>query len=112
MAALDVSYDRAKYRQLATLSGGEQKRLVLEYLLRGPEEVLLLDEPDNFLDVPGQIWLEQRINESAKTILFISHDRELTDNTATRGVTLQLGTPRGGNRVWPPPGGFDRTSAA
>ena len=37
-----------------TLSGGEQKRLVLEALLRGPDEVLLLDEPDNYLDVPGQ----------------------------------------------------------
>ena len=51
---------------------------------RGPDEVLLLDEPDNFLDVPGKIWLEQRIRESDKTILFISHDRELLDNTATR----------------------------
>ncbi|NYG60106.1 ATPase subunit of ABC transporter with duplicated ATPase domains [Nocardioides daedukensis] len=106
MAGLGVSYDRAKYRQLATLSGGEQKRLVLEYLLRGPEEVLLLDEPDNFLDVPGKIWLEQRINESAKTILFISHDRELLDNTATRVVTVELGASGGGNRVWTHPGGF------
>ena len=62
--ALGVSYDKAKYRDLATLSGGEQKRLVLEYLLAGPDEVLLLDEPDNFLDVPGKQWLEGRINES------------------------------------------------
>ena len=59
-----LPYDRAKYRALRTLSGGEQKRLVLEFLLRGPDEVLLLDEPDNFLDVPGKIWLEQRIRES------------------------------------------------
>ena len=62
--ALGVSYDKAKYRDLATLSGGEQKRLVLEYMLAGPDEVLLLDEPDNFLDVPGKQWLEGRINES------------------------------------------------
>ncbi|KQY56594.1 MULTISPECIES: ABC-F family ATP-binding cassette domain-containing protein [unclassified Nocardioides] len=103
-AALGVSYDRAKYRDLSTLSGGEQKRLVLEYLLRGPDQVLLLDEPDNFLDVPGKIWLEQRINESDKTILFISHDRELLDNTATRVVTVELGS--AGNRVWTHPGGF------
>ena len=102
--ALGVSYDRAKYRELRTLSGGEQKRLVLEYLLAGPDEVLLLDEPDNFLDVPGKIWLEQRIKESAKTILFISHDRELLDNTATRVVTVELGS--AGNRVWTHPGGF------
>jgi ATPase subunit of ABC transporter with duplicated ATPase domains len=103
-AALGVPYDRAKYRDLTTLSGGEQKRLVLEFLLRGPDEVLLLDEPDNFLDVPGKTWLEQRINESAKTVLYISHDRELLNNTATRVVTVELGA--AGNTVWTHPGGF------
>lgn len=105
---LGVTYDKAKYRELRTLSGGEQKRLVLEYLLAGPDEVLLLDEPDNFLDVPGKIWLEQRIRESDKTILFISHDRELLDNTATRVVTVELasGGPSAGNLVWTHPGGF------
>ncbi|HEX6150136.1 ABC-F family ATP-binding cassette domain-containing protein [Nocardioides sp.] len=101
---LGVPYERAKYRELRTLSGGEQKRLVLDYLLRGPDEVLLLDEPDNFLDVPGKIWLEGRIRESAKTILFISHDRELLNNTATRIVTVELG--HAGNLVWTHPGGF------
>jgi ATPase subunit of ABC transporter with duplicated ATPase domains len=101
---LGVPYDRAKYRALRTLSGGEQKRLVLEYLLAGPDEVLLLDEPDNFLDVPGKIWLEQRIRESDKTILYISHDRELLNYTATRIVTVELGA--AGNLVWTHPGGF------
>src|SRR5690606_34274042 len=62
------------------------------------------DEPDNFLDVPGKIWLEQRICESDKTILMISHDRELLDNTATRVVTVELGA--AGNTVWTHPGGF------
>ena len=101
---LGVPYDRAKYRELRTLSGGEQKRLVLEYLLAGPDEVLLLDEPDNFLDVPGKVWLEGRIKESDKTILFISHDRELLANTATRVVTVELGA--AGNLVWTHPGDF------
>jgi ATPase subunit of ABC transporter with duplicated ATPase domains len=91
IAGLGVPYDRAKYRELRTLSGGEH-------------EVLLLDEPDNFLDVPGKVWLEGRIRESAKTILFISHDRELLDNTATRIVTVELG--HAGNLVWTHPGGF------
>ncbi len=104
IAALGVPFERAKYRELSTLSGGEQKRLVLEFLLRGPDEVLLLDEPDNFLDVPGKTWLEQRINESPKTILYVSHDRELLDNTATRVVTVELGA--AGNTVWTHPGGF------
>ena len=66
IAGLGVPYDRAKYRELTTLSGGEQKRLVLEFLLRGPDEVLLLDEPDNFLDVPGKRWLEARLREEQK----------------------------------------------
>lgn len=103
-SALGIAYDRAKYRSLSTLSGGEQKRLVLEYLLAGPDEVLLLDEPDNYLDVPGKVWLEQRIRESDKTILFISHDRELLANTATRVVTVELGA--AGNQVWTHPGGY------
>ena len=54
-------YEQAQWRGVATLSGGEQKRLVLEALLRGPDEVLLLDEPDNYLDVPGKRWLEEQL---------------------------------------------------
>ena len=102
--ALGLAYDRVKYRELRTLSGGEQKRVVLEQLLAGPDEVLLLDEPDNFLDVPGKTWLEERIRASDKTILFISHDRELLANTATRVVTVELGA--AGNTVWTHPGDF------
>ncbi len=102
--ALGIGFDKAKYRALSTLSGGEQKRVVLEYLLAGPDQVLLLDEPDNYLDVPGKVWLEERIRSSAKTILFISHDRELLDNTATRIVTIELGA--AGNTAWTHPGGF------
>jgi ATPase subunit of ABC transporter with duplicated ATPase domains len=104
VAALGTPYDKAKYRALSTLSGGEQKRLVLEALLRGPDEVLLLDEPDNFLDVPAKMWLEERLRESPKTVLYVSHDRELMNNTATRVVTVELGG--AGNTVWTHPGGF------
>jgi ATPase subunit of ABC transporter with duplicated ATPase domains len=102
--ALGVGFERAKYRPLSTLSGGEQKRLVLEYLLAGPEQVLLLDEPDNYLDVPAKTWLEARIRESAKTIMFVSHDRELLANTATRVITVELGA--AGNGAWTHAGGF------
>ncbi|MBA2574371.1 MAG: ABC-F family ATP-binding cassette domain-containing protein [Nocardioidaceae bacterium] len=103
-AALRVAYDKVKYRDVKSLSGGEQKRLVLEALLRGPDEVLLLDEPDNFLDVPGKLWLEERLRDSPKTVLFVSHDRELMANAATRVVTVELGAT--GNTVWTHPGGF------
>jgi len=53
-SAVGLAFEKAQWRRVTTLSGGEQKRLVLEALLRGPEEVLLLDEPDNYLDVPGE----------------------------------------------------------
>ena len=77
VAALGTGYDQCRWRDVGTLSGGEQKRLVLESLLRGPEGVLLLDEPDNYLDVPGKRWLEQQLAETPKTVLLVSHDREL-----------------------------------
>jgi ATPase subunit of ABC transporter with duplicated ATPase domains len=104
VAALGIPYERAQWRPVTTLSGGEQKRVVLEALLRGPDEVLLLDEPDNYLDVPGKRWLEERLLESPKTVLFVSHDRELLDRVATRIATLEPG--RGGNTVWVHPGRF------
>lgn len=103
-AALGAAYDAVKWRQVDTLSGGEQKRLVLEALLRGPDEVLLLDEPDNYLDVPGKTWLEERIAASPKTILLISHDRELLRACATTVVTVELGA--AGNSAWVHGGGF------
>jgi len=102
--ALGLPYDRARWRSVSTLSGGECKRLVLEALLRGPDEVLLLDEPDNFLDVPGKRWLEERLADSPKTVLYVSHDRELLARTATRVVTLELGA--AGNTAWTHGGGF------
>lgn len=103
-AALGAAYDEVKWRRVDTLSGGEQKRLVLEALLRGPDEVLLLDEPDNYLDVLGKTWLEERIATSPKTILLISHDRELLRACATTIVTVELGA--AGNTVWVHGGGF------
>ena len=104
VAALGIPYERAQWRALTTLSGGEQKRMALEALLRGPDEVLLLDEPDNFLDVPAKRWLEERLVECGKTILFVSHDRELLDKVATRIATLEPSD--AGARLWVHPGGF------
>jgi ATPase subunit of ABC transporter with duplicated ATPase domains len=102
--ALGVPFERARWREVRTLSGGEQKRLVLEALFRGPDEVLLLDEPDNYLDVPGKLWLEQLLADSPKTVLYVSHDRELLARTADRVVTLELGA--AGNTAWIHGGGF------
>jgi ATPase subunit of ABC transporter with duplicated ATPase domains len=104
MAALGVPYDRAQWRQVRTLSGGEQKRLVLEALLRGQDQVLLLDEPDNYLDVPGKLWLEQQLRETRKTVLFISHDRELLARSAQKLISVEPGP--AGSDVWVHGGGF------
>jgi ATPase subunit of ABC transporter with duplicated ATPase domains len=104
VAALGVPFEKAQWREVRTLSGGEQKRLVLEALLRGPDEVLMLDEPDNYLDVPAKRWLEQSLQDSPKTVLFVSHDRELLSHTATRVVTVELGG--AGNTAWTHGGGF------
>ena len=100
VAALGVPYERAQHRTVRTLSGGEQKRLALETLLRGPDEVLLLDEPDNYLDVPGKRWLEERLRETPKTVLYVSHDRELLARTAGRVVTVEA------HSTWVHGGGF------
>ncbi|HUR15494.1 MAG TPA: ATP-binding cassette domain-containing protein [Mycobacteriales bacterium] len=99
-SALGMPYEKAMYRKLHTLSGGEQKRLALEALLRGPDQVLLLDEPDNYLDVPGKRWLEAALSESQKTVLFVSHDRELLANVANRVVTVEA------HGTWVHGGGF------
>ncbi|GAA1944551.1 ABC-F family ATP-binding cassette domain-containing protein [Microbacterium deminutum] len=104
VAALGIPFARARFRELTTLSGGEQKRLALEALLHGPDEVLLLDEPDNYLDVPGKRWLEHRLRETPKTVLLVSHDRELLARGADRIVTLEVGG--AGASAWVHGGGF------
>jgi ATPase subunit of ABC transporter with duplicated ATPase domains len=109
-AAIGIGYDRAKWREVNTLSGGEQKRLALEALLRGPDEVLLLDEPDNYLDVPGKRWLEDQLATTQKSVLLVSHDRELLAQAATRIAAVELGA--AGNTVWIHGGGYSTFAEA
>lgn len=103
-AALGIPFERARYREVTSLSGGEQKRLVLEALFRGPDDLLLLDEPDNYLDVPAKRWLEETLRASKKTVLLVSHDRELLARAADRIITLELGG--AGATTWTHGGGF------
>ncbi|WP_431806851.1 ABC-F family ATP-binding cassette domain-containing protein [Microbacterium paraoxydans] len=110
VAALGVPFERARYRELTSLSGGEQKRLALEALLRGPDAVLLLDEPDNYLDVPTKRWLEEQLRQTAKTVLLVSHDRELLARAADRLITLEPGA--AGSTAWVHGGGFATYSQA
>ena len=57
-----ASFEELADRPAVTLSGGERKRLVLDVLFASDAEVLLLDEPDNFLDVPAKLALERQIS--------------------------------------------------
>jgi ATPase subunit of ABC transporter with duplicated ATPase domains len=101
VSVLGQPWESTRDRPVRTLSGGQQKRFALELLLRGTDEVLLLDEPDNFLDVAGKRWLESRLRECGKTVLYVSHDRELLAQTADRVVAVE------GGSAWVHPGGFE-----
>jgi ATPase subunit of ABC transporter with duplicated ATPase domains len=89
LAAVGEPFESVGPRVAHTLSGGELKRVLLEALLRSDADLLLLDEPDNFLDVLGKEWLEQAMSGSRKTFLYVSHDREFLANTSTNVVTLE-----------------------
>lgn len=79
-------------RLVGELSGGERKRLVLDLLLNSGADVLLLDEPDNYLDIPTREWLEGQILRCPSTILMVSHDRALLERVATKIVVLEGST--------------------
>jgi len=86
---IQASFAEVADRPARTLSGGERKRLVLDVLFASDADVLLLDEPDNFLDVPAKLALERRVRASKKTIVMISHDREVLSGAVGSIVTLE-----------------------
>lgn len=77
---------------LAELSGGRKRRVLLARALLTQPDVLLLDEPTNHLDVESIEWLEKfLLDQNNLTLLFISHDRSFVDSIATRIVELDRG---------------------
>ncbi len=76
-------------RLVSELSGGERKRLVLDLLLNSNADILLLDEPDNYLDIPTRLWLEEQIKACKTTILMVSHDRTLLERVATKIIVIE-----------------------
>ena len=80
---------------LADLSGGRKRRVLLARALLTQPDVLLLDEPTNHLDVESIEWLEKfLLDQNNLTLLFISHDRSFVDSIATRIVELDRGNLR------------------
>jgi sulfate-transporting ATPase len=73
---------------IATLSGGEKRRVALCRLLLQAPDILLLDEPTNHLDAESVQWLEQHLQQYAGTVIAVTHDRYFLDNVA--GWILEL----------------------
>ena len=76
-------------RLVGELSGGERKRMVLDLLLTSGADTLLLDEPDNYLDIPTRVWLEDQIRACRSTILMVSHDRTLLERVTTKIIAIE-----------------------
>lgn len=89
-AALDLDYDALDLsRSLSSLSGGQRIKLQLIKLLSQDPDLLLLDEPSNDLDLATVDWLVRFIQESPKTILYVSHDEYLLKETAQKLIHLE-----------------------
>ncbi|MDQ3605431.1 MAG: ABC-F family ATP-binding cassette domain-containing protein [Gemmatimonadota bacterium] len=78
-------------RQVAGLSGGEQKRVALARTLLARPELLLLDEPTNHLDADTTQWLEEHLQEYPGALLLITHDRYFLDRVVTRMLEVSIG---------------------
>ena len=89
---------KLKIEDFNKLSGGQQKKLLLEYVLADEPDILLLDEPTNHLDLETVVWLEEYLNnrtsrgEKALTILMVTHDRYFLDRVCTDIFELDQNT--------------------
>ena len=87
--AIRLLGNKMNIEEFEKLSGGQQKRLVLQQLLDDEPDILLLDEPTNHLDLDTVVWLEDYLKnrtsrgEKALTILMVTHDRYFLDNVCT-----------------------------
>jgi ATP-binding cassette subfamily F protein 3 len=79
LAGLGFS-DDAQQRPASEFSGGWRMRVALAALLFSEPDILLLDEPTNYLDLEGTLWLQAHLAKYPRTVLIISHDRDLLDN--------------------------------
>ena len=98
--AVEIAMDALRVppgeQDVATLSGGERRRVALCRLLLSKPDILLLDEPTNHLDAESVAWLERYLKEYPGTVVAITHDRYFLDNAA--GWILELD--RGAGIPW------------
>lgn len=93
-AVLRQGMVQASDRKLAELSGGERKSIIVRSFLLSSVPTLILDEPDNFLDLFSKAWLGSQLRSTSKTIMLVSHDRKLLSEAVDRIVILEH------NSVW------------
>ncbi|HIS34962.1 MAG TPA: ABC-F family ATP-binding cassette domain-containing protein [Candidatus Avirikenella pullistercoris] len=79
------------FQKVATLSGGQRKRLALAMVLIESPDVLILDEPTNHLDLEMAQWLEDYLLKSGKTLFMVTHDRYFLDRVCTDIYELDHG---------------------
>jgi len=81
----------AQQRPCAEFSGGWRMRVALAALLFSEPDILLLDEPTNYLDLEGTLWLEDHLAKYPRTVIVISHDRDLLETVVDSILHLEHG---------------------
>lgn len=81
-----------KSKSIDQFSGGERKKIALIRLLLSDADIILLDEPDNHLDMESLVWLENHLRSMNKAVVFVSHDRSFIDHVADVVYELKDGT--------------------
>ncbi|KGE16877.1 ABC-F family ATP-binding cassette domain-containing protein [Paenibacillus wynnii] len=81
--------DRSRNQPVDELSGGWRNRAALAKILIELPDVVLLDEPTNFLDLEGLVWLEQWLNRFGGAMILVSHDRQFIDRVVTRTIEIE-----------------------
>lgn len=91
--AQELKFDSQRFtsqQTLASLSGGETLKVQLLKILSTNWDILFLDEPSNDLDIDTMIWLENFLQNTPQTVMFVSHDESLLSHAATKIVHLEL----------------------
>jgi ATP-binding cassette subfamily F protein 3 len=87
--------------EFQSLSGGQRTRLMLALILVGDSDLILLDEPENHLDLAAREWLENFLMNWPKSLVVISHDRQLLNAVSTRTIEVEHG------QIWQYSGNYD-----
>lgn len=89
------------YKEVRTMSGGMRKRVALARALLSDPELLLLDEPTNHLDADSVQWLQDRLQNSSNSLIFVTHDRYFLDAVANKIIEIDQ------RRIFGYPGSYE-----